>query len=107
MEKVTEKLESEKRELERKQEIERLQIELNNNTNTLDSTLKTANKILGKLENTTKDKEKLIEENNKLREILEKKFQWLGGIPFNASESQLGTGEKVDNVELNSPDKKD
>lgn len=104
-EKVNERFENEKREKERGVEIDRLQKEIDSNSGRADKNLNTAKEIFSELKKTIVDNKKLIEENKQLREMLEKKSQVAGNTPFVVSESELGTGNKIDASQPLEPNK--
>lgn len=99
IEKVNEKFENEKRELDTEKKLDRLQKEVNSYSGITDKSLQTAKEIMSEWKKTIEDNKKLIEENNQLRNMLEKESQPVSNLPFSIDNSEIGTGDKLENVQ--------
>jgi len=68
-----------------------------------------AREVIKLWQNSIEENKNLLEENKKLKEFLERKNQYSGNTPFSLGESELGTGNKVDDSLPGTPskDKKD
>ncbi|MCR4327936.1 MAG: hypothetical protein NUV53_00255 [Patescibacteria group bacterium] len=102
-EKVNERFENEKREAARETEVNRLQREIETNSGRADENLKTAKEILAEWKKSNTDNKRLLEENKQLRDAIERKNQYSGNFPPVSGESELGTGNKVDNSQPVAP----
>jgi len=104
-EKVNEKLENERKDAGRENEVKRLQKEIDDNSGRADKNFETAREILKEWKGSIKDNKKLLEENKQLKEMLGRKNQYSGNIPVILGESELGTGNKVDDSQPVNPPK--
>ena len=100
-EKVNEKLEEEKRQRQGDTEKQKLLDEVRNKT----IQKETVEKVIKLWTNSTEENKKLIEENKQLRETLEKRSQIASSISLMVGESELGTGNKIDDNKLSEPSK--
>jgi len=97
-EKVKEKFEQEKKDNEYNFKTDKLLKEIGDKDNV-------ARDVIKSWKVSIEDNKRLIEENKKLNEALERKGQLIGNRPFILGESELGTGNKLEDLSLGNPNK--
>ena len=102
-EEVDKKFVEEKNEKERNEAMSKLSNEINTTKGTAEQNLNLAKEVLKEWKNSTRENKKLKEENKKLKEAIERKNQFVGSEPSVLNESDIGTGDKIDDPSLGNP----